>query len=137
VPGGASGAWIGQIGLNHLAWWPEPDKVEVGWELGRAWWGQGLASEGGAAALRFGFERCGLSRIISVTVADNVASRRVMDKVGLVYQGVMTISGVDLVWHAAEGIASPPHGCQDYRSRASRRVPDRAGNSHLFRVKGR
>lgn len=100
----ASEAWIGQIGLNHLAWWPEPDKVEVGWELSRAWWGLGLASEGGSAALRFGFERCGLSRVISVTVAANRASRRVMEKIGLRYQGVKTVSGMDLIWYAADRV---------------------------------
>jgi RimJ/RimL family protein N-acetyltransferase len=103
-----TGAWIGQIGLNHLAWWPERDKVEVGWELGRAWWGRGLASEGGTAALRYGFRQRGLSRIISVTVAGNEASRRVMTKVGLRYQGVKTISGTDVVWYAADNPAPPP-----------------------------
>jgi hypothetical protein len=36
----ATGAWIGQIGLNHLAYWPGPEKVEVGWELHRRWWGR-------------------------------------------------------------------------------------------------
>ena len=61
----ASGAWIGQIGLNHLAYWPGPEKVEVGWELHRRWWGHGLATEGGRAALRFGFEERGLRRVIS------------------------------------------------------------------------
>jgi Spy/CpxP family protein refolding chaperone len=35
----ATGAWIGQIGLNHLAYWPGPEKVEVGWELHRRWGG--------------------------------------------------------------------------------------------------
>src|SRR5256885_4307189 len=34
----ATGAWIGQIGLNHLAYWPGPEKVEDGWELHRRWW---------------------------------------------------------------------------------------------------
>src|SRR5215471_470494 len=38
-----TGAWIGQIGLNHLAYWPGPEKVEVGWELHRRWWGRGPA----------------------------------------------------------------------------------------------
>jgi RimJ/RimL family protein N-acetyltransferase len=33
----ATGAWIGQIGLNHLAYWPGPEKTEVGWELHRRW----------------------------------------------------------------------------------------------------
>ena len=76
----ATGAWIGQIGLNHLAYWPGPEKVEVGWELHRRWWGRGLATEGGRAALRFGFEERGLRRIISTAAPDNHASRHVMEK---------------------------------------------------------
>jgi RimJ/RimL family protein N-acetyltransferase len=79
----ATGAWIGQIGLNHLAYWPGPAKVEVGWELHQRWWGRGLATEGGRAALRFGFEERGLQRIISTAAPDNHASRHVMEKLGL------------------------------------------------------
>jgi RimJ/RimL family protein N-acetyltransferase len=44
----ATGAWIGQIGLNHLAYWPGPEKVEVGWELHRRWGGAGWPPKAGA-----------------------------------------------------------------------------------------
>ena len=37
----ASGAWLGEIGLNEVPDWPEADKIEVGWELDPAWWGAG------------------------------------------------------------------------------------------------
>ena len=33
------------IGLNHLGYWPGPEKV-VGWELHRRWWGHGLTYRG-------------------------------------------------------------------------------------------
>jgi len=49
-----TGTWIGRIGLDELTDWPEPDKIEVGFELHRAWWGRGLATEGALAALAFG-----------------------------------------------------------------------------------
>jgi RimJ/RimL family protein N-acetyltransferase len=71
-----TGRWLGQIGLNELPSWPGPHKVEVGWELHREFWGRGLATEGGRAALAYGFEVVGLERIISVARADNAASRR-------------------------------------------------------------
>jgi RimJ/RimL family protein N-acetyltransferase len=98
------GAWIGQIGLNHLAYWPGPEKTEVGWELHRRWWGRGLATEGGRAALRFGFEERGLRRIISTAVSDNHASRRVMEKLGLTYRGTHVIAGAEIVWYAIDNV---------------------------------
>jgi RimJ/RimL family protein N-acetyltransferase len=39
-----TGRWIGRIGLDELADWPGPHKIEVGWELHREFWGQGLVS---------------------------------------------------------------------------------------------
>jgi RimJ/RimL family protein N-acetyltransferase len=98
----ATGAWIGQIGLNHLAYWPGPEKVEVGWELHRRWWGRGLATEGGRAALRFGFEERGLRRIISTAARDNHASRHVMEKLGLTYRGTHVIADAEIVWYAID-----------------------------------
>lgn len=82
-----TGAWIGRVGLDELDDWPGPDRVEVGFELRRRWWGQGLATEATVAALEFGFEAHRIERIISVTPAAHTAARRVMEKAGLAYQG--------------------------------------------------
>jgi RimJ/RimL family protein N-acetyltransferase len=59
--------------------------VEIGWRLARAWWGQGLATEGARAALAYGFESLDLNEIVSFTVPGNVRSRRVMEKLGMRY----------------------------------------------------
>ncbi|HEX4922372.1 MAG TPA: GNAT family N-acetyltransferase, partial [Candidatus Bathyarchaeia archaeon] len=53
------------MSLDELDDWPDTDKMEVGWELHRAWWGKGLATEAGLATLRFGFGEHQLERIIS------------------------------------------------------------------------
>src|SRR5579871_4360547 len=53
--------------------------VEIGWRLARRWWGQGLATEGARACLRYGFEELALDEIVAFTVPANVQSRRVMD----------------------------------------------------------
>jgi RimJ/RimL family protein N-acetyltransferase len=50
---------VGRIGLDELPDWPGLHKVEVGWELHRKFWGQGLATEGGRAWVRHGFETFG------------------------------------------------------------------------------
>jgi RimJ/RimL family protein N-acetyltransferase len=99
----ASGAWLGEIGLNEIPDWPEADKIEVGWELDPAWWGRGLAPEGGRAALEFGFGVHRLPRIISVTRPDNANSRRVMEKLGLTCQGERPFRGAPAaVWYALD-----------------------------------
>lgn len=97
----ASGRWIGRLGLNLLEDWPGPDRWEVGWELDPPFWGLGLATEGGREAVRFGFE-VGLRRIISVTSADHLASRRVMEKVGLVLQEEVVFRDAPCVWYAVD-----------------------------------
>jgi RimJ/RimL family protein N-acetyltransferase len=42
----ATGRWVGRIGLNEILDRPGPDKVEVGWELHREFWGRGLIQAG-------------------------------------------------------------------------------------------
>jgi RimJ/RimL family protein N-acetyltransferase len=97
-----SGRWVGRIGLDLLADWPGPDKWEVGWELDPVFWGQGLATEGGREAVRLGFEVANQERIISVTVPDNAASRQVMSKCGLTFQGTLDWRGGTVVWYEVE-----------------------------------
>ncbi len=98
----ATGQWIGRVGLDELDDWPDTRKVEVGWELHRPWWGKGLATEAGLAALRFGFGEHRLDRIISVTAPWNTAARRVMERIGLEEQGTRRWKGVEVVWYALD-----------------------------------
>ena len=68
-------------------------------------WGQGLASEFVAAALEYGFSEVGLPRIVAVAQEANSASRRVMEKAGLVLEDTFENQGVRLVLYA---IQRPP-----------------------------
>jgi RimJ/RimL family protein N-acetyltransferase len=107
----ASGEFIGFIGLVYHDGWPEGEhKTEVGWRLGRAHWGRGLATEGALASVRYGFERLGLERIISITLPQNAASRRVMEKAGLTYRGETRWRGQDVIWYAIDRDAWEPRG---------------------------
>lgn len=75
---------IGYIGLAVPTWLPEVlPAVEVGWRLDPRHWGKGLATEGGRASLRHGFEELGLDRIISILQPENTASARVAHKLGM------------------------------------------------------
>jgi RimJ/RimL family protein N-acetyltransferase len=79
----AEAAFVGYVGL-----WPAeylaPKMVEVGWRLAAEHWGHGYATEAALEALRFGFTEVGLPEIVSFTVPQNVRSRRVMERIGLV-----------------------------------------------------
>ena len=80
----ASDELMGCIGLSVPDFLPEIlPAVEVGWRLHPRYWGQGYATEGGDASLRFGFERLGLDRIVSVYEPINEASGRVMEHLGM------------------------------------------------------
>lgn len=57
--------------------------VEVGWRLAVPYWGHGYATEGGRAAVTFGFEVLGLAEIVSMTPERNVRSRAVMERLGM------------------------------------------------------
>jgi RimJ/RimL family protein N-acetyltransferase len=59
--------------------------VEIGWRLAADFWGRGIATEGAQAALRFGFDSVGLHEIVSFTVPENMRSRRVMEKLGMIH----------------------------------------------------
>ena len=56
--------------------------VEVGWRLGVGHRGKGYATEAAAEALRWGFEDLGLGEIVAIYEPENVASGRVMDRLG-------------------------------------------------------
>jgi RimJ/RimL family protein N-acetyltransferase len=59
--------------------------VEVGWRLARDQWGKGYATEGGRAAVAFGFDELGLEEIVSFTSVVNERSRRVMERLGMTH----------------------------------------------------
>ncbi len=80
----SSGELAGFTGLSVPHFLPEVlPAVEVGWRLGRSHWGQGLATEAAAAAVRFGFEERGLERIVSIAQVGNDASERITAKLGM------------------------------------------------------
>jgi [ribosomal protein S5]-alanine N-acetyltransferase len=75
-----SGDYIGFCGLAYRA---DRDEVDVGFRLRRDCWGRGYATEAASAALRLGFERFGLTRIVGRAMRDNAASHQVLRKLGM------------------------------------------------------
>jgi ribosomal-protein-alanine N-acetyltransferase len=54
--------------------------------FGKPYWGQGFATEAACAAVRFGFEQTPWERIVAAIVPANIASGRVLDHLGFVYE---------------------------------------------------
>jgi len=80
----APGELIGFTGLAVPQFLPEVmPAVKIGWHLGRAFWGRGLATEAAAATLRFGLIDRNLGQIISIAQVGNGASERIMGKLGM------------------------------------------------------
>jgi RimJ/RimL family protein N-acetyltransferase len=76
--------FIGYVGLWPASFEAEfTPAVEVGWRLAPVHWGRGFATEGGRAALRYGFEHARLDEIVSFTAVANTRSRRVMERLGM------------------------------------------------------
>ncbi|CAN7167255.1 GNAT family N-acetyltransferase [Rhizobium sp. LjRoot30] len=88
-----NGAFVGWFCL-----WPENDMLaELGYRLRRMDWGQGLASEGASALVDWGFETGGYDRIVATTMTVNQASRRVMEKIGMIYARTVPSDSPDAI----------------------------------------
>lgn len=86
----ADGQFMGMLGMApfrdelRLAI-PGAPPVEIGWQLGQAFWGQGYAPEGARAMLDFAWWRLRLPEVVAITYEGNLPSRRVMEKIGMSY----------------------------------------------------
>ena len=80
----------GFIGWCHLTRWnPDYRSARLGYCLDDAAWGQGFATEAAGALLRWAFGALDLNRVQSETDTRNMASRRVLEKLGFVYEGML------------------------------------------------
>ena len=76
--------FIGFIGANQSsAELPFAPCVDIGWRLDHPFWGRGYATEGAKAVLHDSFTRCQLNEIVSMTPVSNLASEKVMLKLGM------------------------------------------------------
>jgi RimJ/RimL family protein N-acetyltransferase len=77
---------LGSIGLVTV---PDHQRAELGYWLGRPYWNQGYTTEAARELLRFGFTELGLHRIYASHFSRNPASGRVMQKIGMQYEGTL------------------------------------------------
>lgn len=76
----------GQIGLLQVEW--ENSQAELGFFIGREYWGNGYATEAASAIVDFGFDVVQFNRICAHHIAHNTASGAVLTKLGMKQEGV-------------------------------------------------
>lgn len=92
------GSFVGACGLYRV---PEGDEVEIAYRLPVSRWGRGFATEMAGAVLAHGFGTLGLARIIGLTWPENVASQRVLERIGMRREGSGEYYGREMLVFAA------------------------------------
>ncbi|MEQ2528394.1 GNAT family protein [Bacillaceae bacterium CLA-AA-H227] len=81
------GAMIGSCGFHNKV--SQHSRTEIGFELSREYWGEGIASEAIKAILQYGFEHMELNRIEALIEPPNLPSQKLVEKQGFVREGLL------------------------------------------------
>jgi RimJ/RimL family protein N-acetyltransferase len=95
----STGVLMGRCGLQ---WLPDTEEVEVDFILGKAFWGQGFATEAGRASLQYGFEELRFERVAGIVHVENIASQRVLEKLGMALVEQREFFGMECYRYAIE-----------------------------------
>jgi ribosomal-protein-alanine N-acetyltransferase len=87
----ATGEVHGGAALRQLAGAAE---IAIGFRLQPSSWRRGIATEAAARLLAYGFEDLGLERVVGVAMPGNLASRRVLEKLGLRFERRVVFDGI-------------------------------------------
>ena len=85
------GRFVGRAGFGRFE---ETGELEIGYSFRRAVWGQGYATEVASALLPWIFEAAPVDHVIGFAVAEHQASRRVLEKIGMIFTGLRNLNGV-------------------------------------------
>jgi len=85
---------VGRVGFYQPDGWPD---FELGWTIGRNWWGKGYATEAAQRCVEFAFRDLDRDHLISLIDPLNVASIRVAERIGETVQGDVTVDGHRLI----------------------------------------
>jgi len=78
---------IGSVAIFNVN--DENDSGELGYSLGSRWWGNGYMTEATKAVIDYGFNEVGFNRIYASCHEENIASKKVMEKLSMTYEGLL------------------------------------------------
>ena len=87
-----SAEFIGSGGVQPVK---DTSDVEIAYHFLPSAWGKGYATEAASAILEFAFKTAKLEKIVGVAFPGNVASCRVLEKVGMRYLGMARYHGIE------------------------------------------
>ena len=73
------------VGASGLVYYDNTNEIEVGYRMQKEFWKNGFATEASFGLLDYGFNQLKLPKIVSSAHVANLASRRVMEKIGMTY----------------------------------------------------
>lgn len=94
-----TGIFIGWMALKPL---DKTNDIELGYRFMKEHWNQGYATEAGQRLVHYAFQEKGLERVVAVSLADNEASTRVMEKIGLRYDHTGRYYDTECVFYAID-----------------------------------
>jgi RimJ/RimL family protein N-acetyltransferase len=103
----SSGRFAGRLGFFNPEGWPG---FEIGWTLGREFWGRGFATEGARRALAYAFTELDKDHVISCIHPDNAPSIRVAERLGEKLEGEAEILGIKVLVYGVDR----PAGASSY-----------------------
>ena len=83
------------IGFGGLKYLPEFNETDIGFRFLPHYWGKGIATEVSKEIIKYGFEVLKLERIIGIADPENIASCRVLEKIGLKFYKIDTYDDSD------------------------------------------
>ena len=104
----ASGRVAGAGAIQHMRLEPNPpadlrllraNPLEIGWRLHPDFWHQGLASEAAARMAAFAFDDLAAAQLLAIRDPENLASQRVMERLGMRYRGLESWYGETVATH--------------------------------------
>jgi RimJ/RimL family protein N-acetyltransferase len=104
--------------VGIISAWPGEGEVEIGFALGRRFWGRGLMTEAVLSAVDWAFEAAHVARVWAVCDTENLASARVLEKAGLQREGLLKAYAIH------PNISPDPRDCLLYaKARSASRAP--------------
>ena len=91
--------WLGWCGIKYM---PVPDEFDIGYRFFRKYWGNGYATESAIACLEYGFDQLKINKIVGHAMKENIASIKVLEKIGMKYEKDILMDGEHAVLYVKE-----------------------------------